>query len=114
MLGKTDTEIGEMSLSQAARWAWFMDKFPMGEEAMDLRFQALRMDISAGVDAIRCAIYSAVDGKRRQPAKREFGAFRLFKRFFVNHKDDFTTMNPQAVSDKMKSIFGRSSQKKGK
>lgn len=101
MLGKTSAEIGAMPLSQAEKYNWFLSQYPMGEEAMDIRFQTLRMDLASALDQIVYAIYRAAGSRKSPPKRRSFKNFRIFKRLGDTSNDDFTKMDSTAINKRM-------------
>jgi hypothetical protein len=54
--------------------------WPWGEDAMDRRFEALRMDISAMTDQIVYAIYKSVGASPSKPTTKHIESFQIFQR----------------------------------
>lgn len=79
-------------------WQVYLREWPSGEEAMDLRFEALRMDNLTHREALQYT----VAGKRMPPRSYKVEDFKIFNRLGNKRTAKyFDEMTPEEVSKRM-------------
>lgn len=92
-----------MPASELAGWQAFLKMYPAGEEALDIRFEALRLDLADLRNWLSHAIYRAAGSKSvKKPKRQKIGAFKIFNRFGGKAKKDFRDMTQDEIAARMR------------
>lgn len=86
-------------------WQAYFRLWPSGEEAMDLRFEALRMDMAGHAGWTQYVINRSAGGKRPTPKQTSLDDCKIFNRLgYKKRARYFDEMTPEEVAKRMRSV----------
>jgi hypothetical protein len=91
--------------TEFAKYAAFLSMWPMGEDAMDLRFQLLTKTIDDMGKTLEYAIYKAGRCTPQSPRFKKFEDFKIFERMgSTGGPKKFTELSAEEVDKRMRAF----------
>ena len=86
-------------------WQAYFRLWPSGEEAMDVRFEALRMDMAGHAAWTQYVVNRSAGGKMTKPKQMSLDDCKIFNRLgYKKRARYFDEMTPEEINKRMRSF----------